>query len=537
MMEVRIRQPDGRVIPRIIDKASIVIGRDASCDITLDDHVISRRHSRIRRDADGQYWVEDLKSKNGTTVNDELITEGARPLKPDDRIGIGSFVLTVGAPPPDQVVLGEIETHFGSTSVWHADQAINLSQQRLDRLYGLFERITGVFDRDELLSEVINVCMESLRFDRGGIAIWDGQSPHPQWVAIRNARPDPSGEFRISRSIVQRALHRGERILVNDVSSDLPDPTMSMVSNNIRSAICVPLMYHDRVHGVLYGDRTTASTGYTKEDVDYFAALARQAALALVNVRLLEERQTRQKLESQIQLARALQEKLLPDAPLAAGGLVVDAINDPGQRVSGDYFDYFARPDGRVFVVCADVAGKGVAAALLMANLQAAVHVLLSEEGDLSRAVNALNRLVCRNVDGDRFITGIFALIDGAGRRCQVVNAGHPPPLRITGSGSVNALAGEPELPLGVEEGVSYRAAEYDLGREPVTVFMYTDGVPDAVNDRDEDFGDQRVLEALRGAAGLPPGELVSHLRRLINQFTRGHPQIDDITMVAARLD
>jgi len=537
MIEIRILHPDGRVTPRVVDKASFFIGRDAACDVPLEDHVISRRHVRVARDKDGNLIIEDLKSKNGTTLNEQPVTT-AEPItvRDGDRIGVGPFVLTFCKPSAEQIVLGEIETRFGSTSVWHPDQQINLSQQRLDRLYGLFERITGVFDRDELLNEVMTVCMESLRFDRGGIALWEGEQSVPQWIAIRNQRPDPSGEFKISRSIVQRALHRAERILVNDVSSDLSDPTASMVSNNIRSAICVPLVYHNRVHGVLYGDRVTASAGYTKEDVDYFAALAKQAALALANVRLLEEREQRLRMEEELNVARQIQTRLLPAEPLNDNGLVIEALNDPGRRVSGDYFDYFRRPDGRVTVVCADVAGKGVPAALLMANLQAAVHMLLVEQDDLSRAIHTLNRLVCKNVEGDRFITGIFALIDVASRTCTFVNAGHLPPISIAPTGDLLVIATEPNLPLGVEDDFNYPVQNVDLGKGPSTLFFYTDGVPDASNESGADFGETRLLDALKGAAGDPPREQIAAVRRLMNQFTRGTAQNDDITMVAVRI-
>ena len=535
MTEVRIVQPDGRIISRVIDKASFFVGREAGCEVVLDDHVISRRHSRIFLDKDGRYWVEDLKSKNGTTVNDQTIANGPVEVREGDRIGVGPFFMTLRPPAEGQIVLGEIETRFGSTSVWHSDQQLNLTQQRLDRIYSLFERITGVFDRDELLSEVMNICMESLRFDRGGIAICDDNPALPQWIAIRNSRPDAGGEFLISRSIVQRALTRAERILVNDVSSDLTDPTASIVSNNIRSAICVPLVYHDLVHGVLYGDRVTASAGYTKEDVDFFAALARQAAMALVNVRLLEEKERRVRFEQELQLARQIQTGLLPSAPLTMPGITVEAINDPGQRVSGDYYDYFAIPDGRVVVICADVAGKGVPASLLMANLQAAVHVLFTDNADLAKITTAINRLVCANVEGDRFITGVFSVFDPAAHRITLVNAGHPPPILISAEG-VSPVAHEPELPLGIEENMSYSVHSVELGSEPCTVFMYTDGVPDAANDQSAAFGDNRLFDALRAAVEQSPRDQIAAVRRLVNQFTRGQPQLDDITMVAVRL-
>src|SRR5262249_15031655 len=199
-------------------------------------------------------------------------------------------------------------------------------------------------------------------------------------------------------------------------------------------------------------------------------------------------------------------------------------------------YDYFRRPDGRVAVICADVAGKGVPASLLMANLQAAVHVLLMDQDDLGGAMVAINRLVSKNVEGDRFITGVFALFDPVERSCSFVNAGHPPPICIYSSGKLERLASDPDLPLGVDADFAYSVRTFNISAEPCTVFFYPDGVPAPANEQGGDFGDSRLMDALKSAASDSPRDQISSVRRLVNQFTRGHPQNDDITMVAVRL-
>ncbi|MFO0974437.1 MAG: SpoIIE family protein phosphatase [Phycisphaerae bacterium] len=537
MIEVTIHHPDGRVATQLVSKNSFFVGREASCDVALDDHVISRRHSRVSVDVDGNIWVEDLKSKNGTFLNEREVGETPMRVAPTDRVGVGKFSLALKpADTSGTVVLGEIETQFGSTSVWRPDQLISLPQQRLDRLYSLFERLTGLFDRNELLNEVITVAMETMRFDRAGIALWKGEPSQPEWVAIRAPRRDPSGEFRISRSIVSRALHCGERILVNDVSSDVGDPTVSMISNNIRSAVCVPLVYHDKVHGVLYGDRITASTGYTREDVDFFAALAKQAAMALVNADLLSEQQQRQRMQQQLEIARTIQQRLLPSQPLVRPDVTVEALNDPGQSVSGDYFDYFVRPDGGVVVIVADVAGKGVPAALLMANLQAAVQVSMTRGGDLVEAATALNRLVCANVQSDRFITAIIGVVEPAARTFRFVNAGHLWPIVTSARGDLRVIESEPNLPLGVELDERFALHQAQLYPGRGTLLLYTDGVTEAQNASGGAFEMPRLIDAARSVLGEPPREQIAVIRRLIRQFTRDHPQSDDITLLAMQL-
>jgi sigma-B regulation protein RsbU (phosphoserine phosphatase) len=533
MTDVQVQYSDGHEERCSLQKNSNYIGRDAACDIVLEDSLTSRRHARLYRDNAGHYWVEDLHSKNGTTVNEREITVAR--VRDGDRIGIGGCVLTVHRSEQDAIVLSEIETTFGSTSVWRQDQRLALPQQRLEKLYELNERLTGRFDRDELLNEVMNVCIEYLQFDRGGIALWAGGSQPPQWVSMRNVRKDSSGEFRISRSIVQRALHHGERILINDLSSDFQDPTASMISNNIRSAMCVPLIYHDTVHGVLYGDRVTGGTTYTKEDIDFFAALGRHAAMALANVRLLDEKNQRERMEMQLQIARQIQNRLFPREPLVYEGLVVEAINDPGLPVSGDYYDYFVRPDGLVTIVIADVAGKGVPASLLMANIQSAVHVTLMEQHDLASAVTSLNRLVCNNVQSDRFITAIVGLLNPQRRVFSFVNAGHPLPICLGPGKEVNVVGTPSGFPLGIESDAVYEVHELALPAGADTLFFYTDGVPDAANERDELYGDERLMAALLAGTGDSGHDLMFRVRKSVEQFTRGYAQSDDITMLVAQ--
>src|SRR5207237_1106810 len=156
------------------------------------------------------------------------------------------------------------------------------------------------------------------------------------------------------------------------------------------------------------------------------------------------------------------------------------------------------RPDGLITVVIADVSGKGVAASLLMANLQAAVHVTLMDERDLVRATTRLNTLICQNVASERFITALFGLLDPRERTFTYVNVGHPLPYHLLPDGTIRRLPERAFLPLGVEPDAEYESVTYSLGKEASSLFFYTDGVPDAENDKDEHFGDERLEDLLR---------------------------------------
>ncbi len=537
MPELRIHYSGGRIVPVRVSRPEVVIGRDASCDLVLEDAITSRQHARFSRDDKGGYWIHDLQSKNGTTLNNRQVKRSR--VRHGDRIGIGDCFLTFDAGAAEtQVVLKDpVSTGSATTSAWDTSHRLTLPQQRLEKLYELNERLTGRFDRDDLLSEVLDICIELLRFERAGVAVWRGDPSPPEWVTLRNLRADPSGEFHISRSMVDKALHRAERILLNDSAAAMADPTASIISNHIQSAMCVPMMYLDRVRGVIYGDRVSTTGGYTHEDIDFFAALGRLGAMGLANVQLLDEMTRRRQVETQVQWARKIQTDLFPAEPLIREGLHITGLNDPGRSVSGDYYDYFVRPDGLIAVVIADVMGKGIPASLLTANLQAAVHVKLETETDLPGAVDQLNRLICGNVSESRFITALFGLLDPARGIFTYVNAGHMPPYRLRPGGRVECLSMESALPLGVEAEYRYRQDVFDLSDRPVTLFLYTDGIPDAENDDEARYETDRLVESLRSNTDHAPDALLTRVRASIKQFTRNHAQTDDITLLAIRLD
>ncbi|HPF37521.1 MAG TPA: SpoIIE family protein phosphatase [Phycisphaerae bacterium] len=538
MAHLMIHYPDGRQVRYMLDKPDIVVGRDASCDLALQDAITSRQHARLYRDDRGRLWIADLKSKNGLLVNDRPVE--ASPLTPGDRIGIGTCHLVlheeISADTPVPNTLAD--TQIGATSAWGAAQDLELSQRRLQSLYELNDRLTGRLDRDDLLRELLEVCREQLQLERAGIAVWRGE-PHPvEWVEIVGVDRSREEGLSISRSIVDRALHQGERILFNDKSPGEFDPTASIISNNIRSAMCVPMAYLQRVRGVIYGDRVSSTGGFNKEDIDYFAALGRLGAMGLATVQLVEETKQRERVEYQIGLARQIQTRLFPAAPLRLEGLSIDSLNDPGQRISGDYYDYFERDDGKVVIVMADVAGKGIPASLLMANLQAAVRVKLHEDADLVGSVTSLNRLLCQNAGDDRFVTAIFGILDRDTREFRFVNAGHHEPfmIRNRSTSSILSESYDADLPIGIDIDYIYRERSITLDDRPTMMILYTDGVIDAENETGEQFAEPRFAQTIANNVAQPTDEIVTRIRRSIKQFTRNTPQTDDITIMAVEL-
>ncbi|RJP34428.1 MAG: FHA domain-containing protein [Phycisphaerales bacterium] len=511
-----------------------VIGRDPSCDIWVDDPSTSRRHAQFTCTPEG-YVVEDLGSKNGTLVNDQ--PRDRHLLADNDVVLLGTvrvrFTREAEAAGAQSVLVTDRPPSQETARYSHPGAKVHLSKQRLQTLYDMSDRLTRVRDPQQLLSDAMDVCFEMLHCERGAIAVRRPGSRTVDWPVVRNLR-GREGELTISRTTLSRALEHGERAIVTEDTLGQADPTVSMVQHGIRSAMCVPLKYEDEVLGVIYGDRVSTAATYTAEDVDFLAAIARQVSIGLKNARLLEEQRVKVQLERDIELARHIQTRLfpkdLPDRP----DLKVAAINEPGNRVSGDYYDIMELPDGRVWMIIADVTGEGVAASLVMANLQAAVRATIDASADPAALMARWNRLIYENTDASRFITALLGLIDPASRTAQFTAAGHFPPIRLEASGPGAApLEIKADFPLGIFETAAYTNTEVVLGARPCTLFCYTDGVIEAQNEAQSMFGHSTLVDLLAQHRDEPPARLLGNVRRAVGKFRGDAPQSDDLTMLA----
>ncbi|MEK6677480.1 MAG: SpoIIE family protein phosphatase [Planctomycetota bacterium] len=537
MSELIIRLPDGRTFKHVLTGEPQVIGRDATCDIFVDDPSASRRHARLRK-VPGGYVVEDLGSKNGTLVNDS--PSASQVLKSGDHLLIGSVTAIFSDAPalssPSVVVEDDTQASLATRYVT-SNKRLLLSQRRLEMIYELSERLTTLQHRDRLLEGALDICFETLQFERGAVGVRRPNQRTVEWPVVRNLR-GVEGELTISRTLLNRALEHGERATFTAGGSSSSDPTVSIVQHGIRSAMCVPLIHGEQVLGVIYGDRTTSSTVYAQEDVDFLAAIAHQVTIGLVNCQLLDEQRQMIRLQHDLDLARKIQTGLFPSRLPSREGLQVAALNDPGQRISGDYYDVVEVGDNRFWCIMADVTGEGVSAALLMANLQAAVRVTIESATDPGDLLTQWNRLICRNTDASKFVTCLCALIDLPTHTIRFSSAGHLPPWLVS-MGALDPeelLVSEAGFPLGIEADVVYPSRCVELNHGPFLFFTYTDGVIEAMDADGRHFGRDRLKSLLAQHREVPPAALIRHVRREVSQYVGPAPQSDDITMLAVRV-
>jgi serine phosphatase RsbU (regulator of sigma subunit) len=309
---------------------------------------------------------------------------------------------------------------------------------------------------------------------------------------------------------------------------------MSIVEQQIRSMVAVPLQTENRVIGLIYLDSPHFIHEFTNEDLSLLTVMANIAAIRIEHVRLAEVEQTERMLSRELAQAAEIQQGLLPASTPDLPGLELAGYNVPCHTVGGDYYDYIPCVDGRITVLVGDVAGKGMPAALLMSNLQARAQILFDDPTNLGAVVARLNRIICQNCPGNRFITFFVTVVDPKTGEMTWCNAGHNPPILIRASGEVEHLEGG-GLILGIMPQAPYTHQTGTLNLGDVLV-MFSDGVTEACQPGgDEEFGEER-LAALASQLRTEPAEVA--MRALIDTLTKwigDAPAADDITLIVAK--
>jgi sigma-B regulation protein RsbU (phosphoserine phosphatase) len=294
----------------------------------------------------------------------------------------------------------------------------------------------------------------------------------------------------------------------------------------------VPMQVQNTTKGlILLGERLHGGA-YGKADLEFVYSLGNLAIISVENARLFRETLEKQRLEDELRLAREIQQGLLPQTLPEIPGLDISAVNVSSKQVGGDYYDFVQRSDQEYVVAIGDVSGKGAPAALLMANVQAALRALAPMDYTLPEATARMNDLTFMNTGGDKFITFFWGVIDSKTKRLRYVNAGHNPPFLMRANGAVERLT-VGGLILGVmKTKMPYEESEVTLSQGD-TLFLFTDGVSEAMNEKEEDFTEERLERILREVSGKSASEIVRHVKTAVEIYEGNAPQSDDITMMA----
>ena len=407
---------------------------------------------------------------------------------------------------------------------------------KLRMLLDITKKISRSLDLQEVLNLVMDTLDSLIPYDAAGIfvvkcadkgAVAEGEEPYVfQAEAVRGYDIDEltNLHLKLGEGLIGQVALTSEPITSPDVRKN---PNYINARSETRSEMVAPIISNTEVIGVfdLESDELNA---YSEDDLEVLMLLASQVAIIIEKVMLHEQLIEKKRLEGQLEVARQVQLELLPPRDPQLEGYDISAYNFPTEEVSGDYYDWVRIYDDQIGLVIADVSGKGVPAALLMAflraSLRAATHIGYSPHISMAK----VNYLLWESIERNQFVTAFYAILDVTNKTLTYTNAGHNPPVLLKQNGDVSFIE-RGSIPLGMFRDTRYH--EYYLTMEPGDVLMlYTDGATEAQNPEGEEFGRERLAKTVQLNRQLGARELITAAHAEVLEWTDGHGATDDVT-------
>lgn len=584
MFRLHIVPAEGAPFVHELRGDSLVIGRAAGCDLALADPFLSRQHSRFFRRGE-RLFVEDLGSRNGTQVNGRPV-HGPTEIGPGDSVQISGSVLTL-VPPAGALALfpaaseapegaggGEApadggfdntvflsrqsaadllaqQTAGAAAAAALGDEALRRHAERLKLLNEVHQALGRSLTLDALLELILDRVFDHLRPEQGVIFLKrpGGQLERAASRAVDAAQAE-SVELLGSRSLAREVADRGAAALVLDAQTDVRlAGAESIMISGVRSLLAAPLLEREGTLGMIVLGSKVAVRQFNEEDMELLVSVASVAALYIRNLALAEEAAERRLLAEELALARRIQLALLPPSLPELPGWELYGANTPSRGVSGAYFAVVTRAAGpagaggpgaggpggagECVLMVADVSGKGMAASLLTASLEAFAAGPIEDGLPPDEICAKLSRLLYRRTPPEKYATAVVAALGLDSGVLRYANAGHNPPLVVRAGGAVEELAAT-GVPIALLPAAGYEAAEIRLAPGD-SLILYTDGIVEANDPDGEEYGNERLADLCRRHCHASCADLAAALDADLEAFVRGVPFADDRTLVMAR--
>lgn len=532
------------VVP--VPQTPFLIGRgsDTGNHLQLTDPRISRRCAAIVS-LEGNLVLEDRGHRQGIFVNGHKIAQ--KVLVSGDVIEFGieeSPRITFRERPADDTVeamltrittipaanstlasggLGKLNLLLEATSLLH-------SSLPLDSVLGsMLDHAMSITSADRaLLLEPDSEGVLNVRLARGsGGRTLEPESITPSQTALRQAVTQHAAVITDDLNLADISLQSAQSVVIQGLRSVVAIPLYTV--QHVKADASV-MLAPSRLLGALYLD-SRRPAAFSNLDRQILDAIGGQAASILDNARLLEREREQRRMEQELSIARDIQQGLLPQGLTDFPHLAVCGLQTPCLAVGGDYYDVFPLSDTSTAFLIADVAGKGLGAALLTTMLQGALSgMTLGVEP--AKVVNHINRFLCDHAVVGRYATLFFGMID-AGGELEFIHAGHPSPLLIR-NGEVSDVYSEGSFPVGLVDGAEFSSTRMKLEHGD-TLVLYTDGIVEATNTERELFGFPRLRQVVTACARASMEGLQKAILDGVADFSRGAPQADDITLLLVR--
>lgn len=534
--------PNGRRVRVPVFPFPFRMGRSPDNNLVLRDSRISRNHAQIASDG-GNLILEDLGSRHGIWVNGERVDKSRRL--------DGSERIEFGVPDGYQIHFtrngDEIQKLLARREASkESGRAGTANLEKLRAVLEVARSLQSSFSTDDVLNTVLDAALAVTGAERGFLLLFNEERE----LQVRSARAAgggdlPADELRVPRRLIQQALESRRDLFsmsFDPTADDERSPGNTITDLELRSVVCVPLVHVNLSGsgatqmllmakanaGVLYMDSRVTAVDLAGGNRELLQTLAIEASTVLENARLLEEERAKQRIEEELDVARRIQQSLLPRHLPEEGWFVVRGSSQSSHQVGGDYYDVIAIGPETWSMVIADVSGKGVSSALLASFLQG-VFLSASLTTDIPEVLSRINTFMSDRAEHGKYATMFYSKLDSSGR-LTYANAGHCAPLLVRATGEIERLDAT-SLPVGLVPGALFPLANCDL-RAGDRIVLYTDGVTEAQNPAGDFFGRVRLRDAVRSAVNADCARLHETIQGAILDFTAGAEQADDLTLV-----
>ena len=550
LLTLVVTDGDGsQLVFNLTQATQVSIGRAEDNAVVLPDASVSRHHAELAADS-GHWALRDRGSHNGTFLNGCRVgKEKGASISGGACIAIGRYEIRVSLSDTtqDPMLISEETIDSYDTLTVNADDPITdpaelddlrhsvpAARRRLRCLLAIEQanlELMGDEPLDVLYDKVLDLVMHAVRPDRVALFVLDAQERLVRKSMRGHERSRP---MVVSGSLIERVMQENVAILLPCTSSSQPGGSDSLEAEGVRCVMAAPLRYEKRTVGLIYADSRKIDAGFEEDDLRVLTALANIAATRIEMARLLEEERELIRHDHELRAAAAVQRRLLPRRSALIRGYLVDGYNRPCFEVGGDFFDYLPLGNDRHGIVLADVAGKGLPAALLLMGVQAYTRAYVGLRPGVDGLAGFLNDGMLLYAPRNRFVSYFFLELDAATSKVRWCNAGHAPrPSIIRVNGGTKKLdPGGP--PLGVVAESSFPVLEDEMSDGDLLV-VCSDGVTDAEDAHEEPFGEERLDALLTSMAGHTPREVRQKILDAVADHVRETPHSDDLTVVAVR--
>ncbi len=422
-----------------------------------------------------------------------------------------------------------------------SDQEYNRLKQAVEELTTLNKIANSInltMTVDQISSNIVEHCRKRVKAGQGVIFLLDDEEKVEDRFKtfVRDMAPKKNQlPFHLNNSLLGWMLKNKDILISNTPNSDDRLRGVDFDKLGMDSLIAAPLLSRRGLIGILVLYNKTGGNGFEELDKRFLGIVGTQVTKVIEDARLIDKERKLNSIEKEIKVAKTIQEGFLPKNNIVNDQFEIYGFNIPAKEVGGDYYDMIPLDDNRVFVSLGDISGKGMPAALLTGNAQAVLRSQIHQSRDINlpELADCLNNLIYQFTSSEQYITALFGIFNKAENKLSYINAGHLPPTIVRNNGTIEShdLA---NLVIGVVPDAPFNTYELFLEKGE-SAYIFTDGITEAMNENDEQFGDDRFNEILIKNIGKKPEHVCSEIRREIIRFRGKAEQSDDITVLTIK--